>query len=50
MSNCIKKLNFHLKLLDTGFMANDKWRQTPGFDMLHHIFDGNIKNNIHLNT
>ena len=38
MSNCIKKLIFHLKLLNTGFVANDKWRQVPGFDMLHHIY------------
>ena len=38
MSNCIKKLIFHLKLLNNGFVANDKWRQAPGFDMLHHIF------------
>ena len=42
MSNCIKKLIFHLKLLNTGFVANDKWRQAPGFDMLHHIW-GDIR-------
>ena len=38
MSNCIKKISFHLKLLNTGFVANDKWRQAPGFDKLHHVY------------
>ena len=33
MSNCIKKLNFLIKLLKTGFVTNDKWRQAPGFDI-----------------
>ena len=37
MSNCFKKNIFHIKLLKTGFVANDKWRQAPGFVMLHHI-------------
>ena len=27
---------FPTKLLKTGFVANDKWRQVPGFDLLHH--------------
>ena len=39
MSNCIKKFIFHLKLLKTGFVANNNWRQAPGFDMLHHIWE-----------
>ena len=38
MSNCIKKNIFHIKLLKNGFMANDKWRQAPGFELLHHIY------------
>ena len=37
MSSCIEKIIFHVKLLKTQFVANDKWRQAPGFDMLHHI-------------
>ena len=37
MSNCIKKLFFHIKLLKTGFVAKDKWRQAPGFVLLDHI-------------
>ena len=37
MSNCIKKYNFHIKLLKIGYFANDKWRQVPGLDLLHHI-------------
>ena len=28
---------FPIKLLKTGFVANEKWRQAPGFDLLHHI-------------
>ena len=31
MSNCIKKLNFLIKLLKTGFVTNDK---APGFDII----------------
>ena len=27
---------FPTKLLKTGYVANDKWRQAPGFDLLHH--------------
>ena len=38
MSNCFKKNIFHIKLLKTGFVANDKWRQVPGFEVLRHIF------------
>ena len=38
MSNCFKKIIFHVKLLRTGFVANDKWRQAPGFDLLRHIY------------
>ena len=34
MSNCIKD-NYPYKLLKTGFVANDKWRQAPGFDLSH---------------
>ena len=37
MSNCLKKNIFHIKLLKTGFVANDKWRQAPGFELLRHI-------------
>ena len=33
MSNCIKKLIFHIKLLKTRFVADDKWRQAPGIDL-----------------
>ena len=33
----LKKFNFFIKLLKTGSMANDSWRQAPGFDLLHHI-------------
>ena len=25
-----------MKLLKTGFVANDKWRQAPGFELLRH--------------
>ena len=34
MSNCIKKIRsiFHIKLLKTGFVANDKWQQAPDFE------------------
>ena len=34
------KKYFHIKLLKTGFVANDKWRQAPGFDLLHHNWSG----------
>ena len=37
MSNCIKIFNFPIKLLKTGFVPNDKWRQAPGFNLLHHM-------------
>ena len=36
MSNCIKEYIFHIKLLNTGYVANNKWRQAPGFELLHH--------------
>ena len=36
MSNCMKKIIFYIKVLKTVFVANDKWRQAPGFDRLHH--------------
>ena len=52
MSNCILKTIFHIKLLKTGFVANDKWRQAPGFIMLHHKYQpcqgSNIKQNNHV--
>ena len=38
MSNCLKKYIFHIKSLKTGFVANEKWRQAPGFELLHHIY------------
>ena len=38
MSNSVGKISFHIKLLKIGFVANDNWRQAPGFGMLHHIF------------
>ena len=38
MSNCIKKIIFQIKLLKTGLLANDKWRQVPGFELLRHIY------------
>ena len=31
MSNCVK-YKFSYKLLKTGFLANDQWQQSPGFD------------------
>ena len=37
MSNCLEKL-FVIKLLKTGFVANYKWRQAPGFELLRHIY------------
>ena len=39
MSNCIKNciIEFLYKIGKTGFVANDKLRQVPGFDLLHHI-------------
>ena len=36
MSNYFKKIIFHIKLLKTGFVANEKWRQASGFELLHH--------------
>ena len=38
MSVCIKLFHFLMKLLTgkSGFVANDKWREKPGFGMLHH--------------
>ena len=36
MLNCTKNFIFPIKLLLTGFLANDKWRQAPGFDLLPH--------------
>ena len=33
MSNCIETNAFHIKLIKTGFVANDKLRQPPGFDL-----------------
>ena len=33
MSNRLKKIIFHTKLLQTGIVANDKWRQVPGFEL-----------------
>ena len=32
-----KNFIFPIKLLKTGFVANDKWRQAPDFDPLPHI-------------
>ena len=37
MLNCTEYFIFPIKLRKTGFEANDKWRQVPGFDLLHHI-------------
>ena len=37
MSSCIAKIIFHIKLLKTEFVVNDKWRQVPVFELLHHI-------------
>ena len=37
MSVCIKKY-FQTNLLKSGFVTNVKWREEPGFGMLHHIF------------
>ena len=40
MSNFyLKKIIFHIKLLKNGFVANDKWGQVPGFDMLHQVMN-----------
>ena len=38
MSVCIKLFHFLMKLLTgkSGLVANDKWREKPGFGMLHH--------------
>ena len=33
----MKNFYFPLKLLKSGFMANVRWREEPGFGMLHHI-------------
>ena len=27
-----------MKLLIIGFVGNDKWRQAPGFDLLHYTY------------
>ena len=44
MSNCVENCvkcflyisyNFPKQLIKTGFLANDKWRQAPVFDLLH---------------
>ena len=49
MWNCTKNLIFPSKLLKTGFGANDKWRQAPGFDLLHHKFEkSGVKNKDYL--
>ena len=39
MPNCVKKLISYKITIKTGFVANDKWRQAPCFDMLHHIYE-----------
>ena len=41
MENCTKKFIFPVKLLKTAFVANDKWLQVPGFDLLHHNYNQN---------
>ena len=38
MSICMKNFNFSIKLLKNLFVANVKWREEPGFGMLHHIY------------
>ena len=38
MSTCMKKFYFHMKFLKSGFVANVKWREEPGFGLLHHKF------------
>ena len=38
MSIRIKNFYFPIKLLKSGFLANVKWREEPGFGMLHHNF------------
>ena len=43
MSNCVKTINFPIKLLKTEFVANDNWRQVPGFDLLHHVIMSNME-------
>ena len=43
MSNCTKKVIFPIKVLKTGFVANDKWPKAPGFDLLHHILRFNYQ-------
>ena len=35
---CKQNNNFPIKLFNIGFVANDKWRQVLGFDLLHHIY------------
>ena len=37
MSVCMKKFYFPIKLLKIGFVANVKWREEPGFGLLHQI-------------
>ena len=45
-----KKLNFSVKLVKTGFVANDNWRQAPCFDLLHHkcFIECNLNTSLHL--
>ena len=38
MSICIKEFYFPIKLLKSGFMANVKQREEPGFGMAHHKY------------
>ena len=34
MSFCMQSFYFSIKLLKSGFVANVKWREEPGFGML----------------
>ena len=36
MSICMKVFCLPIKLFKRGFVANVKWREEPGFGMLHH--------------
>ena len=39
MSNFFFLIKFlYIKLLKTVVLANDKWQQANGFDLLHHIW------------
>ena len=38
MSICMKKFHFTIIIIKTGFVTNAKWREQPGFGMLHHIY------------